>query len=356
MDLSRAVLLVLADHGHVPDGGHGGNEVEVIWQPLVVIGQDIIPGSYSDIYQTDLAPTLSTLLGLAAPSASQGRILFEMLRMPERDQAMAQLALAQQRLTLAEAYVATIEGPSAAMPEAIAADLARAQAAFRAENLSGAFQLAWLTQQEADSYMLAARNRQVLTHQWLRLAIALVVLFLWFTFMWRRRGIHTGSLLVAAVLTVVLYHVLYQLQGHSYSISALRNFSEWPLDIARRTAVSLLAGGGLILIFLMMAREEDWLTLLGIGYGFGLLVTFIFSLPLFWAFWQNGFTATWYLPAIVPAFWQTTGLLEVMISAILGILLPWPIMSLNLFVNLIRRRLDENRARAESDALPGLHL
>ena len=129
-----------------------------------------------------------------------------------------------------------------------------------------------------------------------------------------------------------------------------------PFDIARRTAVSLLAGGGLVLIMLMLAREEDWLTLLSTGYGFGLLVTFIFTLPLFWAYWQNGLTVTWYLPAILPAFWQITALLETMIAAILGILLPWPIMTLNLFVNLTRRRLDESRARAKSDALPGLHL
>lgn len=356
MDLSRAVLVVLADHGHAPDGGHGGNEVEVIWQPMVMIGQNIIPGNYSDIYQTDIAPTLSTLLGLAAPSASQGRILFELLRMSERQQAMAQLSLAQQRLALAEAYAGQIEASPTPLPETISSDLARAQAAFSADNLGGAFQLALLTQQEADGYMLAVRNRRVVTQQWLRLVIALLVFFLWFNFMWRRRGVHAGSILVAAVLTIGLYHVLYQLQGHSYSVSALRDFSEWPFDIARRTAVSLLAGGGLILIFLMMTPEDDWLTLLGIGYGFGLLVTFMFSLPLFWTFWQNGFSPTWYLPAIVPAFWQATGILEVMISAILAILLPWPIMTFTLFVNLIRRRLDENRARTKSDALPGLHL
>ncbi len=356
MDLSRMVLIVLADHGHVPDGGHGGGEVEVIWQPMVVIGQDIIPGNYSDIYQTDLAPTLSTLLGLAAPAASQGRILFEMLRLSERDQALTQLSLAQQRLALAEAYVTKIEGAPTVLPEAIPADLARAQTALAADNISGAFKLALLTQREADAYMMAARNHRVLAEQWLRLAVALLVMLIWFTTMWRRRGVHAGSILITAVLTVALYHILYQLQGHSYSVSALRDFSEWPFDIARRTAVSLLAGGGLILVFLMLSREEDWLTLLSTGYGFGLLVTFIFALPLFWAFWQNGFTAAWYLPAILPAFWQITGLLEVMIAAILGILLPWPIMTLNLFLNLIRRRLDETRARAKSDALPGLHL
>jgi hypothetical protein len=356
MDLSRMALVVLADHGHAPDGGHGGDEVEVIWQPLVIIGRNIIPGSYSDIHQTDLAPTLSTLLGLAAPSASQGRMLFEMLRLSEHDQALAQLSLAQQRLALAEAYLTLIEGEPTTLPEAIPADLARAQTALATNNISGAFQLALLTQQEADATIMAARNQRILTEQWLRLGVALLVIIIWFTTMWRRRGVHTGSILIAALLTVALYHTLYQLQGHSYSVSALRDFSEWPLDIARRTAVSLLAGGGLILIFFMLSREEDWLTLLSTSYGYGLLVTFIFALPLFWAFWQNGFTATWYLPAILPAFWQITGLLEVMIAAILGILLPWPIMTLNLFVNLIRRRLDETRARAKKDVLPGLHL
>jgi hypothetical protein len=80
------------------------------------------------------------------------------------------------------------------------------------------------------------------------------------------------------------------------------------------------------------------------------------AVPLFWAFWQNGLIISWRLPAIVPAFWQITGLLEVMTAAILSLILPWPIMALSLFVIWVRRRLDESRARAKSDALPGLHL
>ncbi|NJN93826.1 MAG: hypothetical protein HC875_06920 [Anaerolineales bacterium] len=356
LDLNRSVLVVLSDHGHIPDGGHGGDEVEVIWQPLVIIGQGITPGIYSDIHQTDIAPTVATMLGLAAPAASQGRILFELLRLDERAQAQAQLSLAQQRLTLAEAYVSQIEDTPTSPPQAILTDLARAQTALITNNLSGAFQLALLTQQETDAYLAAARQYRVATGQWWRLAVALIILLVWFSFIWRRRGRHAGSILIAVGLTLGLYHILYQLQGHTYSVSGLRDFSEWPFDIARRTAVSLLAGGGLMLVFLMATREEDWLTLLSTSYGFGLLVTFAFALPLFWAFWQNGLTATWHLPAILPAFWQITGLLEVMIAAILALGLPWPIMTLNLFVNFIRRRLDESRARAKSDALPGLHL
>ncbi len=356
LDFNRVVLVVLADHGHVPDGGHGGDEAEVIWQPLVLMGQNIVPGSYSDVRQIDLAPTLTTLLGLAPPTANQGRILFELLHLAERDQAAAQLALAQQRLVLAEAYLSALSGSSAPLPEVISADLVKAQAAQAGDNLSGALELARLTRQEADTLMLNTRNGYIALERWIRLVIVLVVMALTLTLLWRRRGLHAGAIILAALFTIGLYHVLYQLQGHAYSVSALRSFSDWPLDIARRTAVSLLAGGGLMLIFLMMTREEHWLTLLNAGYGFGLLVTVLFSLPLLWAFWQNGLVIDWYLPAMLPAFWQMTGLLEVMIAAILGILLPWPIMILSLFVSLTHRRLDESRARSRSDTLPGLHL
>jgi hypothetical protein len=174
--------------------------------------------------------------------------------------------------------------------------------------------------------------------------------------MWRRRGFHAGSTVIAALIVIMFYHVLYQLQGHSYSLSSLNDLSNLPFNIARRTAISLLVGGGLILIFLLMTKEGDWLTLLGTGYGFAVLVTFIFALPLFWAYWQNGFAVSWHLPNVTPAFWQLTSLFDVMSSAILGLLLPWPIMTLCLFVHLVRQRLTATRTRTGPDVLPNLHL
>lgn len=356
LDLGRAVLVVVGDHGHIADGGHGGDEVEVVWQPLVVIGRAIIPGAYSDIQQVDLAPTLATMLGVAPPAANQGRILFEIWRLSERERAAAQLILAQQRFWLAQAYLTQLVGTPGALSESLTTDLERAKAELAANNINGALELAQLITQEADQAMLAARHSQIWRAQWLRLVVVLLVILLWLTVMWRRRGKHAGAIVLAALFTVGLYHILYQLQGHTYSVSGLQSFSAWPLDIARRTAVTLLAGGGLMLIFMMMTREDNGLTLLGTGYGYGLLVTFLLALPLFWAFWQNGLIISWRLPAIVPAFWQITGLLEVMTAAILSLILPWPIMALSLFVIWVRRRLDESRARAKSDALPGLHL
>ena len=356
MDLSRSVLVLLADHGHIVSGGYGGSEVEVIWQPLVMIGQNINPGTYSDIYQTDIAPTIATLLGSAAPTATQGRILFEMIRLTDQTRAEAQLGLARQRMTLAEAYLAQITPSEAQLPPALLTDLAQAETAFTHRNLNGAFKLALLTQQEADRQISLTKNSRASREQLIRFIVALFIVVIWFSLIWRRRGFHAGSIVVVMIITLALYHILYQLQGYDYSISSFNDFSALPFEVARRTALSLLVGGGLLLILLLLAGEENWLVLLGTCYGFGVLVTFVFILPVFWAFWQNGLTANWHLPAVGPAFWQVTGLLEALSAAILGLLLPWPITGLSLFVNLIRRRLDEARARAEQDALTGLHF
>ena len=355
IDLNHGVLVVVSDHGHIGEGGHGGNEVEVIWQPFVMIGQHIIPGIFSDIYQTDLAPTLATLLGLPVPTAAQGRILFEMMQLTQADRTAAQLALAQQRVALAGAYLTQLEGPDAALPDQLLADLNQAQTTFNRNNLSGALQLATLAQSEADAQMAAARQSRLRAEEVLRFIWAGLIALIWFVIMWRRRGLHAGSIVIAAALTITLYHSLYQLQGYSYSLSSVRSFSELPIDIARQTAVSLLIGGGLVLVLLMLTKEDNWLTLLGTGYGYGMLVTFVFAMPLLWAYWQNGFTVTWRLPEVVPAYWQLTALFQVMVSAILALLLPWPIMMLNLFVSLIRHYLS-GASSQKTDVLPGLHL
>ena len=356
MDLTHSVLVVMADHGHIPDGGHGGAEAEVIWQPLVLIGEKIIPGRYSDAFQIDIVPTVSALLGLATPTASQGRILYELLWLNEQDRTIAQLSLARQRLALAEAYIARIEETSPAPIAMIQADLVQAQTSLAKNNVSGAFQLAKLVQEEANQAMTAAKNHRLNAENLPRLIVTVLITFFWFAVMWRRRGVHAGSILIAAIATIALYHVLFQLQGYSYSISSLKDFSKIPLETARRTGVSLLAGGGLVLVFLILVNEENWLTMLGTVYGFSVLTTFIFALPVCWAFWQNGFVADWRLPGVIPAFWQAHGLLETMIAATLGLIMPWPIMSLSLLVNLVRSQLSESRTRTDTDVLPGLHL
>ncbi|MCB0209527.1 MAG: alkaline phosphatase family protein [Anaerolineae bacterium] len=354
MNLDRSTLLILSDHGHVSSGGYGGTELEVIQQPLVINGRGINPGQYSLISQTDIAPTVSTLLGLPAPSTAQGRILFEMLNLNQEDKTLAQIALAEQRIRLAQDYLTNIVDPEATLPESLQTDLERAAITFSQNNINGAFQLALLTQETADSQIVAARHSRIQSERWPRLFFGAVGALIWFFVMWRRRNNHAGLILIATIVTVVLYHVLFQLQGHSYSISAFSNILEIPFDITRRMVVSFLAGGALVLIFLMLVDERDWVTLLNTGYGFSLFTIFVLAMPLLWAFWQNGFTIRWYIPSVDVVFWQVISLLEILAAAVIGLILPWPIMLLNVFVNIVRSQLSDSKPESGRDPIPGL--
>ncbi|HEX7838958.1 MAG TPA: alkaline phosphatase family protein, partial [Kofleriaceae bacterium] len=65
IDLARDTVIVTADHGHVPPGGHGGEEREVSSVPLVLAGSGVVPGAMAaDARLIDVAPTVAALLGV----------------------------------------------------------------------------------------------------------------------------------------------------------------------------------------------------------------------------------------------------------------------------------------------------
>lgn len=353
MNLDTSILVILSDRGHVSSGGSGGAEIEVTQQPLVMNGYGLISGQYSVIAQTDVAPTVATLLGLPAPHQAQGRILFEMLNLSSEHQTLAQIALTRQRLALAERYLTGVQGPEAHLPDSLFVDIERAANTLAQNNVNGALQLALLTQKSVDAEMAAARHSAIQAARWPRLLAAAALALICFFILWRRRNVHAGLILIAAIVTLALYHTLFQLQGHSYSISGFE-LADMPFDIARRMGVSFLAGGALVLLFLMLIDERNWLTLLSTGYGYSLLTIFILALPLFWAFAQNGWVIDGYLPSVTLIFWQITSLLEILVAAIIGLIIPWPIMALNVFVNFVRRHLSDSQSKSGHDPLPGL--
>jgi hypothetical protein len=80
LDLGRDAIVVTADHGHLPSGGHGGGEREVVEVPLVLAGAGVRPGATPrDAALLDVAPTVAALLGLPAPGHGLGRTLTEVL-------------------------------------------------------------------------------------------------------------------------------------------------------------------------------------------------------------------------------------------------------------------------------------
>ena len=106
IDLSQDAIVVTADHGHTGRGGHGGLEPEVLAVPLIMAGAGVKPGAESlDAHLIDIAPTVSTLLGIPAPGHGLGRTLVELLQLSPQDAAARQVA-DEQRLTMTRAVLA----------------------------------------------------------------------------------------------------------------------------------------------------------------------------------------------------------------------------------------------------------
>jgi hypothetical protein len=109
IDLSQDAVVITADHGHTGRGGHGGLEPEVLTVPLIMAGAGVKPGATAtDAHLVDIAPTVSALLGIAAPGHGLGRTLTELLQL-DSQQAAARKVADQQRLTMTRGVVAGAE-------------------------------------------------------------------------------------------------------------------------------------------------------------------------------------------------------------------------------------------------------
>jgi hypothetical protein len=76
LDLSRDLLVVVNDHGHLPAGGHGGLEREARRLFLLAAGSGVAERKRTaPMSQRDLAPTLTLLLGLEPLSHGRGQLM-----------------------------------------------------------------------------------------------------------------------------------------------------------------------------------------------------------------------------------------------------------------------------------------
>lgn len=124
LDLASVTLLVTADHGHVPWGGHGGEEPEVMRVPLVLAGAGVRAGVRGECRQVDVAPTVAALLGTAIPASSQGRPLVEALALVDAARAAVLSAAVVQRERFQAVYaerVRTLVRGDAATPAPVTA-------------------------------------------------------------------------------------------------------------------------------------------------------------------------------------------------------------------------------------------
>jgi hypothetical protein len=294
LDLSQDTLLVASDHGHIDQGGHGGQDAVTLLEPFVLAGAGVRPGAYGDVEMVDVAPTLSVLLGANLPASNQGQARTEMLALSAEQLAAVQSADTAQKQLLAQTYLAAIGRPQTTSGET-AADALRAMQSGRAARLAG--------------------------ERWLRLVVALVVMLIPAAVMFLKRGRVLAWLLGGALLYLVIFNLRYALlDRRTYTLSSVTS----PTDLIVYCAVT--AATALILSWLVTMLGSRALRGGGrIAAETALALTFtvlyLLALPAAVSFVLNGPRVGWTLPEFNSTFLSFLSLVQGLMVSVLGIIL-----------------------------------
>ncbi len=350
MNLRRSVLLVVSSFGHLDAGGHGGDETVLLNTPFVMTGQNVLPGDYGEVRQSDITPTIAALLGTPVPSAAQGSMQVSMLTMDAVDRAEKLVALASQRARLGSIYLYSIgQGP---LRETAEGDMLVAVSSLQVKNYESAAELASLSVQQTDKEMVRARRSQIWKERTERAVplAAVVLVFLWI--LWLSRSTRTALSLATAMLAVTTYHALFLWQGNRYS------FTNIPTEGLAATfapslqrAVAAVGIGALLIVWREWAqRERSAFAVVMRTYGYAGLQLYLIALAIGVCSWWNGSQFTWYLPSFTIAYVQFAALMQAMLVGMLAIVLPIPVVVLQRVLLAVSARYSPAARRVQRAA------
>lgn len=297
LDLSRDTILVLSDHGHIGIGGHGGQDTDVLVQPLVLAGKGIKPGAFGDINQVDIAPTLAALLGTAVPSSSQGQVRTEMLDLPAETLGQLPEYMDHQLSGVVKAYSKAILGREPDFPpgELTAGKAAEMTAAIRLEKLGPERSL-----------------RSVFAL--ILVVIPLVVILL----KWRKEF---SWYLIGGFLLLFLFNLRYAwIDGRTYSLSSVQSEMDMILYVGM-TAAFAYSLSWLGVMLTTRAFKKGALGAASDSVLFTLFCLYIlYSLALV-NFGYNGWTVTWTLPDFPIQYLGLMAVIIAIFTAVAGLIL-----------------------------------
>ena len=357
-DVQRNVLIVVSDYGHPKKGERGQYGQMVLTAPFVMVGPAVVPGDYGQIAPEDVAPTVAALLGIAVPSAAQGHIPFDMLHTDEVQRAVKQVAQAQQRLELGRAYLRSVlmvrqahhnglpKGSigTGTLSETAEGDVLVATSSLEVKNYTSAYTLGGLAVQQIDKEMAQARARHIQSERSQRRIGALAAILAPLFLLWWKRSKRPGILILAALLTVAIYNVLFIREGNVYSLHILRPAVEPFLEESlRRVAIALAAGLVVTLGWLWYERERSLLDVTQSVYGFSFAAIYFLGVQVAIGYWLNGPTVTWYLPDLALFFLHFSALVQSSMVAAISVFLPMAVLPIYGVALLARSRLKKGK-------------
>ena len=264
-------LVALSDHGHIHrrgQGGHGGVEPEVINAPFALAGPGVRNTSQIKAQIVDIAPTISTLLGLPIPANSQGRVLWEALDVPVEHEADLRQLEQEQRAAL-----------QAHMPDRAESLRVQRLARLPSSALMGCCLLAGL---------LGAAYRQ---------------------------GPHLKALGIALVCFVPSYFALFSVLGLGYSISAVVR-QEFLYTFLAKDVVAAAAAFGIaaLVLFRLDGRRPEMAIRLAVW------ITSLAALLVTWTHFMYGLRMDGWMVEIGPAFQAYLHMVAI-VGVVLGVLL-----------------------------------
>jgi hypothetical protein len=308
VDLDRAALVVVSDHGHTDRGGHGGDERAVIEVPLVLAGRGVRVGVQGKARHIDVAPTIAALLGAPVPASSQGRVLFDALDVDAEGRVALMRVAYAQRTRAAGAYAARlgeVAAPAALPPSMLEPTLLSL--------------LDHIDRAEADT-----RSRRLDRETAVRapgaLALAAYPLLAIVAMVAAGFRAEARRALPFGICGAILYFLVFRLAGLSSSLSVINRDDELPRFFALNM---LLAVAACALAATLATRSRgtraptmDPVALIG-------LTMLVFSAPLVtgvaFVYWRAGFTLEWSLPSMR---WAMGLYLDALAAAAVGLMSP----------------------------------
>jgi hypothetical protein len=291
LDLSKDTLVVLSDHGQIDAGGHGGQDPVALLEPFIMVGSGVKPGVYGEIQMVDVAPTLSSLMGLSLPATTQGQVLVDMISLPESTLSNLDAATQTQQTELVNRYAAAIGSKS------IPANLSDSS---RVEDY----------QEELESL----RRHRLIQERVVR-AFAVSVLLAAAVALLIPHHQKFGSLswLMGGLLFVGLFNLRYLvIDQRVYSLSSVISES----DLIGYTAITSAIAMLMVWLFVSFYRKvfQDSPSVAGLKtLWLGLTVILVISIPVQISFVLNGLMVTWTLPDYFTSFLALIGLIQALV-------------------------------------------